>query len=69
MDLMVAGHPNKVIAMALRLSVRTIESRRRKVFDKTQMHSVAEIVRLVAVATDRAGRLANGPDHHYGHPQ
>jgi len=53
MELIVMGQPNKAIAMKLQLSVRTIESRRRKVFDKTRTNSVAEIVRLVSQATDR----------------
>lgn len=51
MDLIVAGKANKVIAMELDISVRTVEARRQEVFVKMQSDSVAELVRLVLEAS------------------
>ena len=42
-----AGLSNKKIAKELDVSVRTVESRRHKLFEKMQAGSVAELVRLV----------------------
>jgi FixJ family two-component response regulator len=50
LDLMVEGKPNKVIARRLDVSVRTVENRRRDVFEKMQADSVAELVRMVIEA-------------------
>jgi FixJ family two-component response regulator len=50
MELIVAGEPNKVIAKRLGVSVRTVEARRHEVFKKTQVDSVAALVRLVMEA-------------------
>ena len=50
MDLIVAGKANKVIAMELDVSIRTVEARRQEVFAKMQADSVAELVRLVIEA-------------------
>lgn len=47
MDMMVQGKPNKTIAHQLDIAVRTVEKRRRAVFNKTGADSVAELVRLV----------------------
>lgn len=47
LDLVVQGKPNKVIAMELDVSLRTIESRRKDVYEKTRVNSVADLVRLV----------------------
>jgi two-component system response regulator FixJ len=49
-DLIVAGKPNKVIAQELDVSVRTVEHRRREVFEAMQAGSVAELVRMVIAA-------------------
>ena len=46
MDMIVAGKPNKAIARALDLSIRTVENRRREVFEITEADSVAELVRM-----------------------
>jgi two-component system, LuxR family, response regulator FixJ len=46
MNLIVQGKPNKVIAKQLKMSIRTIESRRHEVFTKMGVESVAELVRL-----------------------
>ncbi len=50
LELVVEGAPNKVIAGRLDVSVRTVENRRREVFNKMQAQSVAELVRLVMEA-------------------
>lgn len=47
MDQMIAGSPNKNIATSMNVSVRTIESRRHNIFEKTGTESLAELVRLV----------------------
>jgi FixJ family two-component response regulator len=46
----VAGKANKQIAKHLDVSLRTIESRRHVIFEKFQVKSVAELVRLVVEA-------------------
>lgn len=51
MEYVVAGKPNKLIAQELDVSLRTIESRRHQVFEKLEVGSVAELVRL-AVANN-----------------
>ena len=38
---------NKVIARQLKVSVRTVENRRHRIFEKLQTDSLAELVRLV----------------------
>jgi FixJ family two-component response regulator len=46
MKMIVVGLPNKVIANRLDISLRTVENRRRGVFEKMQAQSVAELVRM-----------------------
>lgn len=46
----VAGKANKQLAKQLDVSLRTIESRRHVIFEKFQVKSVAELVRLVIEA-------------------
>jgi len=55
LDLVVAGKPNKEIAVALRLSPKTVEVHRAHVMEKMQASSVAELVRLAMLAQS-AGR-------------
>ncbi len=50
LGLMVEGAANKVIARRLGVSVRTIENRRQRIFEKTGAKSLAELVRLVVEA-------------------
>jgi FixJ family two-component response regulator len=50
MELIVQGKPNKSIAKLLDVSVRTVENRRREVFEKMEAQSVAELVRMVIEA-------------------
>jgi FixJ family two-component response regulator len=44
--MIVAGRPNKAIANAMQASLRTVENRRREVFSKLGVRSVAELVTL-----------------------
>lgn len=50
MKMVVSGKANKMIAHRLDVSVRTIENRRRAVFSKMQVDSVAELVRVAIEA-------------------
>ncbi len=47
LDLMFEGLPNKVIARRMDVSVRTVENRRQRIFEKTDTDSLAELIRLV----------------------
>jgi two-component system response regulator FixJ len=46
MDLVVAGHMNKVIAYRLKIAVRTVEIHRARVMQKTGARSLSELVRM-----------------------
>lgn len=50
LDLILKGRPNKLMAIELKVSERTVENRRREVFRKTETNSVAELVRLAIEA-------------------
>jgi FixJ family two-component response regulator len=50
LDMIVAGTPNKAIAEALDISIRTVENRRREVFERMGADSLAELVRMVVDA-------------------
>lgn len=47
MDLVLAGEPNKVIADALDISMRTVEVHRARVFEKMGVRSAVELARLL----------------------
>ena len=47
MALVVAGRPNKLIADALAISVRTIEVHRARLFEKMGVHSAVELANLL----------------------
>jgi len=47
LDLMVEGLANKVIARRISVSVRTVENRRQRIFEKTDTDSLADLIRLV----------------------
>ena len=51
LELMVEGLSNKLMAKRLHVSVRTIEVRRHKVFEKLQADSLAELVRMYLAVT------------------
>lgn len=48
--LMSEGYPNKVIAYRLGLSTRTVENHRVEILQKTEVKSLANLVRLVLLA-------------------
>ena len=53
MDLVVAGHSNKVVAARLAISPRTVEVYRARVMEKMQARSLADIVRM-SIRLDKA---------------
>ncbi len=48
MPLVAAGELNKTIAWKMELSVRTVEEHRRKIFERLNVHSAAELATLLA---------------------
>jgi two-component system response regulator FixJ len=46
LELLVIGHPNKVIAYRLEISPRTVEVHRARVLEKMKAHSLPELVRI-----------------------
>jgi two-component system response regulator DctR len=46
LELMIEGLANKVIARRMDVSVRTVENRRQRIFEKTGTESLAELIRL-----------------------
>ena len=46
LDLMIEGLANKVIARQMDVSVRTVENRRQRIFEKTGTQSLAELIRM-----------------------
>jgi two-component system, LuxR family, response regulator FixJ len=55
-DLLVAGRPTKAIARELGTSPRTIEVHRGRVFEKLQVRSLPDLVRLMLAAEPTTGR-------------
>ena len=47
LDLMIEGIANKVIANRLDVSIRTVENRRQRIFEKTGTKSLAELIKRV----------------------
>jgi two-component system, LuxR family, response regulator FixJ len=54
MTLVAAGEANKVIAKKLVVSERTVENRRRSIYEKLGVESVAEMMRILLQAEDKA---------------
>jgi two-component system response regulator FixJ len=48
--LLVAGHPNKVVAHKLEISPRTVEVHRGRVMEKTKARNLADLVRITLAA-------------------
>ncbi len=53
MDRMIAGQANKVIAIELEISQRTVEIHRSRVMHKMGTHSLAHLVRMILSVKDR----------------
>jgi two-component system response regulator FixJ len=51
LDAIVAGHPNKVIAHRLGISMRTVEVHRAHMLERLGMRSIAEAIGLAALAS------------------
>jgi two-component system, LuxR family, response regulator FixJ len=49
LDLLVAGHPNKVVAYRLDISPRTVEIHRARVMEKMRAKSLPELVKMAIV--------------------
>jgi FixJ family two-component response regulator len=54
MDLMVAGHPNKVIGIKLGISTRTVENHRAKVMEKMRCDHLSSLIHLI-LGLERSG--------------
>jgi len=54
MELLIAGETSKEIAVAMNISVRTVEGHRREVFSKMNVSSAAQLVRTVMSIRERA---------------
>ncbi|MEZ6091438.1 MAG: LuxR C-terminal-related transcriptional regulator, partial [Pirellulaceae bacterium] len=52
LDMIIKGVPSRVIAHKQHVSVRTIENRRHHIYEKTQTHSIAQLVRMVVESQD-----------------
>ena len=52
MEMMVAGHANKVIAIDLKISQRTVEIHRSRVMQKMGTHSLAQLVQMVLTSRE-----------------
>ena len=50
LDALVAGHPNKVIAYDLGISVRTVEVHRARMMERLRVRQLAEAIRLSVMA-------------------
>lgn len=55
MDRMIAGQANKVIAIELEISQRTVEIHRSRVMHKMGTHSLAQLVRMYLAVKDKLG--------------
>jgi two-component system response regulator FixJ len=55
LDLVVAGHPNKVVADRLGIAVRTVEIHRARVMEKMQARNLSELIRM-AILLEQNGQ-------------
>lgn len=61
LELVIRGVPNKQIAKLLGISIRTVESRRSKVYRKCEVHTVTELVRFFDRAEAMQKRFLSSP--------
>jgi two-component system response regulator DctR len=61
MPMVAAGELNKTIAWKMELSVRTVEEHRRKIFERLNVHSAAELATLLAEARTAGIDVATAP--------
>ena len=54
MDLVVAGHPNKVVADRLGIAVRTVEIHRARVMEKAGARNLSELIRMAILLDQTA---------------
>jgi FixJ family two-component response regulator len=60
LDLMAAGMPNKKVAPALGIALRTVEARRKRIFSKLGTRSLLEIAQLLQMTTETSGECGCG---------
>ena len=53
MDKVVIGRPNKIIAVELELSIKTVEAHRARMMDKMGAASLAELLRMALTLKPR----------------
>ncbi|PKU24585.1 response regulator transcription factor [Telmatospirillum siberiense] len=61
MELMVAGHPNKIIGIHLNISTRTVENHRAKVMEKMRCDNLSALIHLILRMTQSADEDAWRP--------
>lgn len=60
LDCLIAGHPNKIIAFDLNMSMRTVEVHRARIMQKMNAGSLSELVRMVMIVRPDAGVAGAG---------
>ena len=72
LDLIMAGEPNKRIALNLGICDKTVEAHRAKVMEKTQARSIAELIKMVIAVRGTWGnppsRSGKPPNHPWEAP-
>jgi two-component system, LuxR family, response regulator DctR len=58
LDLMAAGMPNKKVAPALGIALRTVEARRKRIFAKLGTRSLLEIANLLQMTSEATGNFS-----------
>jgi two-component system response regulator DctR len=58
LDLMAAGMPNKKVAPALGIALRTVEARRKRIFSKLGTRSLLEIAQLLQMSSESDANCA-----------
>ena len=53
LDRLVEGKPNKIIAFELGISIRTVETYRARILQKTRVKSLAELVKMHVISSEK----------------